>query len=155
MSSQLNMNDLFETSNHKTLRRLETFDSILKKCHSRIIYYSNLEQTCCFYLIPEFIIGTPLYDVLELRKYMINSLKKNGFEVQYIDPNYLIINWEKKKKDVKDLQKNTQSTIKQIKSDYKPIEEYKPTGKFVYDQASMMSIADKSKQILNIGTLNI
>ena len=33
MSSQLNMNDLFETSNHKTLRRLETFDSILKKCH--------------------------------------------------------------------------------------------------------------------------
>ena len=30
MSSQLNMNDLFETSNHKTLRRLETFDSILK-----------------------------------------------------------------------------------------------------------------------------
>ena len=86
---------------------------------------------------------------------MINSLKKNGFEVQYIDPNYLIINWEKKKKDVKDLQKNTQSTIKQIKSNYKPIEEYKPTGKFVYDQASMMSIADKSKQILNIGTLNI
>mgnify|MGYP004196435549 FL=1 len=155
MSSQLNMNDLFETSNHKTLRRLETFDSILKKCHSRIKYYSKLEQTCCFYLIPEFIIGTPLYDVLELRKYMINSLKKNGFEVQYIDPNYLIINWEKKKKDVKDLQKNTQSTIKQIKSDYKPIEEYKPTGKFVYDQASMMSIADKSKQILNIGTLNI
>ena len=111
MSSQLNMNDLFETSNHKTLRRLETFDSILKKCHSRIKYYSNLEQTCCFYLIPEFIIGTPLYDVLELRKYMINSLKKNGFEVQYIDPNYLIINCEKKKKDVKDLQKNTNYQI--------------------------------------------
>jgi len=86
---------------------------------------------------------------------MINSLEKNGFQIKYIEPNYLVINWEQKKKQVMNLQKNTQSTIKQIKSNYKPIEEYKPSGNFVYDQSSMMSIADKSKHILNIGKLDI
>ena len=40
MSSQLDINSLFESTNQKTLRRLETYDSILKKCHARIKYYS-------------------------------------------------------------------------------------------------------------------
>ena len=45
MSSQLNINDLFETTNHKTLKRLETYDGILKQCHCRIKYYSKFEKT--------------------------------------------------------------------------------------------------------------
>ena len=155
MSSQVNMNDLFETMNQKTLKRLELYDGVLRKCHHRIKYYSKLEHTCCFFSIPVFIIGTPLYDVKELRQYMINSLQKNGFQIKYIEPNYLVINWEQKKKQITDLQKITQSTIKQVTSNYKPIEEYKPSGNFVYDQSTMMSVADKSKQILNIGRLNI
>ena len=155
MSSQLNINDLFETTNHKTLRRLETYDGILKQCHCRIKYYSKFEKTTCFFAIPEFIIGVPLFDVTELRTYMINSLKKNGFKIMYLHPNWLMIDWGKKKKSLQKVQENTQSTIKQIKSNYKPIEEYKPTGSFVYDQASMMSLEDKTKQILHVGKLNI
>ena len=52
MSSQLDINSLFETSNHKTLRRLETYDNILKKCHTRIKYYSKFEKTTCFFVCP-------------------------------------------------------------------------------------------------------
>ena len=155
MSSQLNINDLFETTNNKTLRRLETYDKILQQCHCRIKYYSKFEKTTCFFAIPEFIIGVPLFDVQELRLYVINSLKKNGFQIMYLHPNWLMIDWSKKKKSLQKLQENTQSTIKQIKSNYKPIEEYKPTGSFVYDQASMMSLEDKTKQILHVGKLNI
>jgi len=155
MSSQLNINDLFETTNNKTLRRLETYDKILQQCHCRIKYYSKFEKTTCFFAIPEFIIGVPLFDVQELRQYVINSLKKNGFQIMYLHPNWLMIDWSKKKKSLQKLQENTQSTIKQIKSNYKPIEEYKPTGSFVYDQASMMSLEDKTKQILHVGKLNI
>ena len=73
----------------------------------------------------------------------------------YLHPNWLMIDWGKKKKSLQKVQENTQSTIKQIKSNYKPIEEYKPTGSFVYDQASMMSLEDKTKQILHVGKLNI
>jgi len=155
MSSQLNINDLFETTNHKTLRRLETYDKVLQQCHCRIKYYSKFEKTTCFFAIPEFIIGVPLFDVQELRQYMINSLKKNGFQIMYLHPNWLMVDWSKKKKSLQKVQENTQSTIKQVKSNYKPIEEYKPTGSFVYDQASMMSLEDKTKKILHVGKLNI
>ena len=155
MSSQLDINSLFETTNHKTLKRLETYDRILKQCHTRIKYYSKFERTTCFFAIPEFIIGVPLFNVVELRTYMMNSLTKNGFKLMYLHPNWLMIDWSKKKKSLQKLQKNTQSTIKQIKSNYKPIEEYKPTGSFVYDQGSMSSLEEKTKQILHIGKLNI
>jgi len=155
MSSQLNINELFETTNNKTLRRLETYDKILQQCHCRIKYYSKFEKTTCFFAVPEFIIGVPLFDVQELRQYVINSLKKNGFQIMYLHPNWLMIDWSNKKKSLQKLQENTQSSIKQIKSNYKPIEEYKPTGSFVYDQASMMSLEDKTKKILHVGKLNI
>ena len=158
MSSQIDINSLFETTNHKTLKRLETYDKILQQCHCRIKYYSKFEKTTCFFAIPEFIIGVPLFNVVELRTYMMNSLEKNGFKLMYLHPNWLMIDWTDKKKSLQKVKKATditQSTVKKIQKDYKPIEEYKPTGSFVYNQSSMTSLEDKTKQILHVGKLNI
>ena len=91
--SQINMGELYSSINKKTLRRMELYDSVLKKCHSRILYNSGLQRHYCFYQIPEFIIGTPLYKIEEMRIYIINSLKNNGFQIMYIEPNWLFISW--------------------------------------------------------------
>ena len=158
MSSQLDINSLFETTNQKTLKRLETYDKVLKQCHARIKYYSKFEKTTCFFAIPEFIIGVPLYDVSEMKQYIMNSLEKNGFKLMYLHPNWLMIDWTEKKKSMVKVQKATeitQSSVKKVKKDYKPIEEYKPTGSFVYDQNSMSSLEEKTKKILQVNTLNI
>ena len=158
MSTQLDMNSLFETTNHKTLKRLEIYDTILKQCHGRIKHYSKFEKTTCFFAVPEFIIGVPLFDVTELRHYMMNSLEKNGFKLMYIDPNWLMIDWTDKKKSLQKVKQTmdiSQSSIKKVRSNYKPIEEYKPTGSFVYDQSSMSSLEEKTKQLLQVNTLNI
>lgn len=158
MSSQLDINSLFETTNQKTLKRLETYDKVLKQCHARIKYYSKFEKTTCFFAVPEFIIGVPLYDVSEMKQYIMNSLEKNGFKLMYLHPNWLMIDWTEKKKSMVKVQKATeitQSSIKKVKKDYKPIEEYKPTGSFVYDQNSMSSLEEKTKKILRVNTLNI
>ena len=158
MSSQLDINSLFETTNQKTLKRLETYDKILKQCHTRIKYYSKYEKTTCFFAIPEFIIGVPLFDITELRTYMMNSLERNGFKLMYLHPNWLMIDWTDKKKSLLKVKKNTdvvQSSIKKIQKDYKPIEEYKPTGSFVYNQSSMSSLEEKTKQLLQVNTLDI
>ena len=158
MSSQLDINSLFETTNQKTLKRLETYDKILKQCHTRIKYYSKYEKTTCFFAIPEFIIGVPLVDITELRTYMMNSLERNGFKLMYLHPNWLMIDWTDKKKSLLKVKKNTevtQSSIKKIQKDYKPIEEYKPTGSFVYNQSSMSSLEEKTKQLLQVNTLDI
>lgn len=140
--SQIDMKELYSTINAKTLRRMELYDSILKKCHSRILYNSNLQRTYCFYQIPEFVIGVPLYDVIELRKYIMNSLKTNGFDLLYIEPNWLFIYWNVK--GAKSLTKNNNPT-KQVDNQYKSIDTYKPTGSFIYDDKSLMNMTDKFK----------
>ena len=60
--SQINMKELYSTINEKTLKRMELYDSILVKCHNKILYNSKLQRKYCFYQIPEFIIGLPLYE---------------------------------------------------------------------------------------------
>ena len=140
--SQIDMKELHLTINQKTLKRMELYDSILKKCHSRILYNSGLQRTYCFYQIPEFVIGTPLYDVLELRNYIMNSLKTNGFEILYVEPNWLFIYWNVK--GAKSLTKNT-NVSKQVNNQYKSTDTYKPSGNLIYDDSSLMNMADKFK----------
>ena len=141
--SQIDMKELHATINKQTLKRMELYDSILKKCHSRILYNSGLQRIYCFYQIPEFVIGTPLYDVLELRNYIMNSLKTNGFEILYIEPNWLFIYWNVK--GAKSLIKNTNITKQVNNNQYKSTDTYKPTGNFIYDDSSLMNMADKFK----------
>ena len=141
--SQIDMKELHATINKQTLKRMELYDSILKKCHSRILYNSGLQRTYCFYQVPEFVIGTPLYDILELRNYIMNSLKTNGFEILYIEPNWLFIYWNVK--GAKSLIKNTNITKQVNNNQYKSTDTYKPTGNFIYDDSSLMNMADKFK----------
>ena len=139
--STLNINDLYDTINNKNKNRLEKFDGILQKIHSRIKYNARLEKTYCFFQIPEFIIGTPLYNVSDLRNYLVNSLKKNGFTILYVEPNWLFINW-----DLSTMKAPKKQPKKQPKKDYKLIDEYKPTGNFINEE-NLMSIRDKSKHL--------
>lgn len=138
--SSLNIDDLYETIDEKNNKRLEKFDGILKQIHTRIRYYSKLERTFCFFQIPEFIIGVPLYNVSDLRNYIINSLKRNGFHIVYIDPNWLYISWSKEDRG-KPVKK-----VKKKDKNYKLIDEYKPSGQFVNDN-DLSSINMKTKQL--------
>ena len=140
--SQIDMKELYSTINQKTLRRMELYDFILKKCHSRILYNSGLQRTYCFYQIPEFVIGVPLYDIIELRNYVMNSLKTNGFEILYIEPNWLFIYWNVK--GAKSLTKNTNIT-KKIDTEYKSTDTYRPSNNLIYDNSSLMNMTDKFK----------
>tara|TARA_B100001094_G_scaffold140530_1_gene136185 strand:+ start:2232 stop:2657 length:426 start_codon:yes stop_codon:yes gene_type:complete len=140
--SSLNINDLYETSNNKNIMRLRIFDDVLKKIHTRIKYNATHEKMYCFYQIPEFIIGVPLYDINDLQKYLINSLKKDGFRVLYVEPNWLFINWET-------IQKKSKIKLrpKYKKDNFKLIDEYKPSGNF-YNDNDLSSIKYKTEGLL-------
>ena len=138
--SSLNINDLYKTSDRKNEIRFRIFDNILKKIHIRIKNSAINEKMYCFYQIPEFIIGTPIYDINELKEYLINSLKKDRFKLLYIDPNWLFISWQiKSKKNIK-LPKKINN---RKKIDYKLIDEYNPIGGF-YDDNDLSSIKNKT-----------
>ena len=72
------------------------YQQILSRVHKRIRLASkNWKQgRYCFYVIPEMVIGIPRYSVIECTKYLITTLKKNGFVVSYTYPNLLFISWE-------------------------------------------------------------
>lgn len=144
--SQLNIKDLYSTINKKNIKRMEIYDTILQKCHHKIKYNSSLERTFCFFQVPEFIIGVPIYNISELRLYIMNSLKKDGFEYLYVEPNWLFITWNSKSS--KSLI-NNQAEIKNIKNlknintQYKSVDSVKNSS--IYDQSTIMSLQEKLK----------
>ena len=73
---------------------------------------------------------------------IINSLKRNGFHIVYIDPNWLYISWAKE-----DRGKVTKKPTKPKKQkNYKLIDEYRPSGQFV-NENDLSSLKMKSKQL--------
>ena len=43
--------------------------------------------------IPIFMLGFPSYDINDSAEYIMEKLKKNGFKVFFLKPNFLFINW--------------------------------------------------------------
>ena len=74
--SSLNINTLFEEADKKYLNRLKLFDDILVQIHNRIKYHSKNKWFYCTYSLPEFLIGKPLYKIVELRKYIKSNIIK-------------------------------------------------------------------------------
>jgi hypothetical protein len=145
--SQLNLKELYTTINEKTLKRMEIYDTVLQKCHKRIKYNANLQRSYCFFQIPEFIIGVPIFDPNEMRTYIINSLKTNGFTLLYIEPNWIFVHWDVKgaKILIADGAKVNSSKKNTPKHDhYRKIESFKPTGFLgTYDPTQLTSLQEK------------
>jgi hypothetical protein len=142
--SQLNIHKLYESSRRKELSKFETFDKILKRCHNKITLYADNRKTECIYEVPEFIIGVPLYDINELKEYIISSLNKNGFILKQLPPNWIYISWDienKKKKNVK---------IEKKKADFRFVEDYNPSGSFILNERALMDMKEKSIKMLNM-----
>ena len=141
MSTVLNINELYNVSKRKKRNKTKCYNEILKKCHNRIKFCSLNEKTKCIYKIPQYTIGYPLYDYSEITNYIINALRKNGFDVSEVY-GYIYISWDKGNKI-----KNNKIDKKQ--NDYRPIEDYNPIGSVLYNDKSLISIKNKSEQLLN------
>jgi hypothetical protein len=53
----------------------------------------KIDNQMCWYLVPETILGVPKYDQGACIAFLMDKLKKNGFNVRYIHPNLLFISW--------------------------------------------------------------
>ena len=141
--SSLNINSLYETMYEKNVKRYQKFDDILKRLHNRIKYHAKNEKTFCFFQIPEFIIGVPLYNINDLKEYLIQSLQKDGFEYMYIEPNWLFVTWElKNNKKIP----SPKPKKKKNQGEYKLIDEYKPSGN-LYNEYDMSNMRKKMNDL--------
>tara|TARA_B100001093_G_scaffold472243_1_gene495223 strand:- start:286 stop:840 length:555 start_codon:yes stop_codon:yes gene_type:complete len=149
------IHDLATTKNYNTI--LNRIHSKIKLTSRQQI----IEQYCWF-LVPEVMIGVPKYDQATCIAYVIDKLQTNGFKVRYTHPNLLLISWQhwvpayvraeikkktgisidgfgniknEEKEEIQELtMKNNKPThIIKNNNDKRPIKEYKPTGKLIYN----------------------
>jgi len=79
-------------------KRKETFNKILQKIEKKIVMASSSDHYFIWYLVPEFIIGLPLYNLKECIDHIEKEMKKNGFKTKVYEPNILYIDWMPSKK---------------------------------------------------------
>ena len=145
MNYKLNASDIINQQDLQNRKRIRIYKKVLDKCYNRIKFTAKKNTKWCFYTVPNYMVGVPLYDVNACIIFMIKQLHSGGFLVKYTHPNLIYISWNKpnkqevnKNKQIKYFNNNTSLT-------YKPINEYKPTGRFItpYDSKKIDNIDKK------------
>jgi hypothetical protein len=83
--------------NKKDKIKINTFNVILEKCHTKIKTIAEQGGMNLFYEIPYFLLGYPLYQINDCVEYVVESLRTTGFLVQTLPKpnNYTVyISWK-------------------------------------------------------------
>ena len=92
--SKLDLDELQKPLKEKEKIKMDIYDKVLKRVHSRIKMVARQPETFCMFVIPEFVLGIPVYNFHECKNYIIKSLRENGLAVNYTEPNLLYISWD-------------------------------------------------------------
>ena len=94
-SLKLNMDELYSKKQQQDLNVLANYNKILLRIHNKIKYVSKqlINDQCCWYLVPEMMIGIPKYEHKDCTAFVIEKLRANGFIIRYTHPNLLFISW--------------------------------------------------------------
>lgn len=92
---KINLDDLFTQDKTETNNKTKLYQKILQRVHNKIKLTSRQRNNmkCCWFVIPEFILGLPKYDTGACTAYLMDRLDENGFIVKYTYPNLLFISW--------------------------------------------------------------
>lgn len=93
-SMKLNIREIQREIQEKKIKKLYAYDSVLEKCHKKIIENVRKDILQMFFLIPEFVFEIPSYDIKICTVYLIKNLRENGFYVKYYYPKFLYISWD-------------------------------------------------------------
>ena len=94
-NEKINMDDLYTQRKKTDEHKIKIYQKILARVHKKIktIARSRNDERFCFFLLPEFVLGIPRYDIATCTSYIISKLIENGFLVKYTYPNLLFISW--------------------------------------------------------------
>ena len=95
-SEKINLDELYEKKKKYDLNKLDIFNKLLNRIHTKIKITSRqkIDEQFCWFLVPEVMIGVPKYDQGACISYLMDKLHTNGFSVKYIHPNVILISWK-------------------------------------------------------------
>ena len=93
---KISLDDLYHRTQEVSDLRVRVYKKILNRAHQKIKFTSRQRNTehFCFFIVPEFLVGTPRYDSAACIAYVMDKLTQNGFIVKYTHPNLLFISWQ-------------------------------------------------------------
>jgi hypothetical protein len=95
ISDKISIDELYDRKKQTDLNNLEFYRKMLHRIHVRIKSISKTSKDrCCWYTMPEMILGARKYDQAGCIAYVMDSLIDNGFKVKYFHPNIILIAWE-------------------------------------------------------------
>ena len=95
VATSINIDDLYEKKRERDFAQLKIFNKVLRRVHSKIQVTSRQKgaEKICWFVVPEIMLGVPLYDQSGCIAYVMDKLKVDGFIVKYVHPNTLFISW--------------------------------------------------------------
>ena len=92
----INIDNLYEKKRERDLAQLKIFNRMLVRVQKKIQITSRQRggEKLCWFVVPEIMLGVPLYDQGSCIGYIMDKLKTDGFRVQYFHPNMLMISWD-------------------------------------------------------------
>ena len=115
-----NVNEIKKFIHEREKGRLLIYEEILEKCYHRIQSSVIRDDPFSLYVVPDFIIGKPTYNFANCIQYIIFRLKNNGFQVKYIYPNALQIEWGKNDFNTMLSIENDRGALQKLAIDNKP-----------------------------------
>lgn len=119
-------------------RRLNIYKKITSNCFKKIKLAVENDEFYCFYSIPEYIPGIPLFNMTDCVLFMLNELKSKGFISRYVHPFMLYINWNVNKPVLRITEtptiqsKPSNNLLDNLNLKVKSVESYKPSNNFLY-----------------------
>ena len=97
----ISKNDIQKYYDDKQMKRKKTYNKIILRVMRLMKETAEKGKTMCMYVVPDIILGMPLYNITECVLYIQNILKDKGFESAYAEPNIILIFWKLENKLIK------------------------------------------------------
>ena len=147
--------DIHKEQKEKEDKNIKIYNIILKKLFQKIkLTVKTTYNNYCFYQLPEYLQGYPLYNMTKCLWYITNILHAKGFHSKYCNDHIIFIKWAEREENLKlqnlsnvgllksepennqSYQQTTQKTTSQTTQNekkFRPINDYKPRGDFLYN----------------------
>ena len=129
--------EIHKRQRKKEIRRVRLYKKILNRCFYKINLAVEKEQLFCFYQLPEYVSGSPLYNMTDCLFFILEELANKGFSCKYCHPLQIYITWPQKEKNLKldytpqmNKSNNTEKLEKEININYNLTNDYRLKGDF-------------------------
>lgn len=95
-NEKISLDELYDRKREVEQNKMKIYKTILNRVHTKIKMTARQrhDEQYLFYVVPEFILGVPRYDVATCISYIVTKLEENGFVTKYTHPNLLFISWK-------------------------------------------------------------